>query len=301
MGVVGQYVLALRPRVVVVENVVGLLGIRFTHHVARLETKLHAAGYEVERLRLNAADFGVAQARRRVFIVAHNLHGRSLRAPTTLAPVSLRDALFGVSGLVDHAPSRFSTNSRHAGIAKHIKQGQRLSNVRHGPRYVRTWDIPEVFGATTAFERLLLEGIATERRRARIRTFGDGDPVSVRRLLQLGGRPVAAVLSKLARQGYLRRHLGGFDFAHTYNGAYHRLCWTGLAPTVDTKFGNPRLFLHPNERRGFTVREAARLQGFPDSFAFSGSSASRFRQIGNAVPPPMASAIAQLVRGLLCS
>jgi DNA (cytosine-5)-methyltransferase 1 len=44
------------------------------------------------------------------------------------------------------------------------------------------------------------------------------------------------------------------------------------------------------------VREAARLQGFPDSFAFTGSEAGQFRLVGNAVPPPMARLIAEFIR-----
>jgi DNA (cytosine-5)-methyltransferase 1 len=65
---------------------------------------------------------------------------------------------------------------------------------------------------------------------------------------------------------------------------------------VDTKFGRADLFLHPSEHRGMSPREAARLQGFPDHFEFLGTRQDKFVQIGNAVPPPMASALCEFIR-----
>ena len=52
------------------------------------------------------------------------------------------------------------------------------------------------------------------------------------------------------------------------------------------------MWIHPTKDRAISIREAARLQTFPDSFVFCGSKDKQYQQVGNAVPPIMAKAIA---------
>jgi DNA (cytosine-5)-methyltransferase 1 len=78
---------------------------------------------------------------------------------------------------------------------------------------------------------------------------------------------------------------------------YGRLDWFSLARTITGGFDSFTRgeFAHPFYHRSITPREAARIQGFPDWFTFEGNKASVRRQIGNAVPPPMAFAVAKAI------
>jgi DNA (cytosine-5)-methyltransferase 1 len=78
---------------------------------------------------------------------------------------------------------------------------------------------------------------------------------------------------------------------------YGRLEPSRPAYTISTYFNRPGngCFIHPSAPRLITVREAARLQGFPDSFRFTGKGRSRFIQVGNAVPPLLAYQLAAVM------
>ncbi|MDR2368814.1 MAG: DNA cytosine methyltransferase [Deltaproteobacteria bacterium] len=75
---------------------------------------------------------------------------------------------------------------------------------------------------------------------------------------------------------------------------FGRLRWDRPSVTIRTEFFKPEKgrYLHPDQDRPITHREAARLMGFPDSFLFSGNKTSIAKQIGNAVPPLLAKSIA---------
>lgn len=74
---------------------------------------------------------------------------------------------------------------------------------------------------------------------------------------------------------------------------YGRLEWDGVCPTITGGFDSftRGRYGHPDQNRPLTPREAARIQGFPDSFVFLGNRTQIRRQIGNAVPPPLAASI----------
>lgn len=80
-----------------------------------------------------------------------------------------------------------------------------------------------------------------------------------------------------------------------YSGTWCRLLEDDVAATITTRFDTPSSgrFTHPTQNRCITVREAARLQSFPDSFVFYGTKTSQMKQVGNAVPPLFANAIAK--------
>jgi DNA (cytosine-5)-methyltransferase 1 len=82
---------------------------------------------------------------------------------------------------------------------------------------------------------------------------------------------------------------------------FGRLWWDRPAFTIRTEFFKPEKgrYLHPSQHRPITHREAARFQSFPDDFVFVGSKIQIAKQIGNAVPPRLARAVAASVRVML--
>jgi DNA (cytosine-5)-methyltransferase 1 len=87
-----------------------------------------------------------------------------------------------------------------------------------------------------------------------------------------------------------------------YEDVYGRLYWDRPAITITASSRNPASgrFVHPEQDRGLSVREAALLQGFPKDFHFEGGFDHRFWQVGNAVPPLVAASFAlTLLRELL--
>ncbi|KAF5176508.1 DNA (cytosine-5)-methyltransferase [Thalictrum thalictroides] len=87
-----------------------------------------------------------------------------------------------------------------------------------------------------------------------------------------------------------------------WKGLFGRLDWQGNFPTSVTDpqpMGKVGMCFHPDQDRILTVRECARSQGFPDSYKFAGNIQSKHRQIGNAVPPPLAYALGRKLKEAL--
>ncbi len=95
---------------------------------------------------------------------------------------------------------------------------------------------------------------------------------------------------------WVRKTSGGTDL-------FGRLWWSRPSVTIRTEFFKPEKgrYLHPDQHRPITHREAARLMGFPDDFVFVGSKTEIARQIGNAVPPDFAYAIGSMVASILAT
>jgi DNA (cytosine-5)-methyltransferase 1 len=289
----------LRPPVLLVENVAGVRAGSHGRYWEALHEIMRTAGYQTRDFVLIGSDWGVPQMRKRCLFIAWTT-GQALPHTLVGSPGGvLRDALKNLRGVPNHQPRLIPSSTRAGMIAQRIKPGQKLCNVRLGHRSVHTWQIPEVYGSTTQDERKVLETLVRVRRTHRARSHGDADPVALGVMkAQLGSR-AAELLASLVSKGFVRKIGQRFDLANTFNGKFRRLEWNRPSFTVDTRFGEPGYFLHPSEDRGFTVREAARIQGFPDSFRFFGDTRGQYRLIGNAVPPPMAHSIAQIVKSVL--
>ena len=93
---------------------------------------------------------------------------------------------------------------------------------------------------------------------------------------------------------WVRKTSGGTDL-------FGRLWWDRPSVTIRTEFYKPEKgrYLHPDQDRPITHREAARMMGFPDDFKFYGTKVEVARQIGNAVPPHLAGALGKIVSQIL--
>jgi DNA (cytosine-5)-methyltransferase 1 len=93
---------------------------------------------------------------------------------------------------------------------------------------------------------------------------------------------------------WIRKTSGGTDL-------FGRLWWDRPSVTIRTEFFKPEKgrYLHPDQNRPITHREAARIMGFPDDFIFAGNKTHIARQIGNAVPPALAAALGRMVVRML--
>ena len=92
--------------------------------------------------------------------------------------------------------------------------------------------------------------------------------------------------------------------ASSFSDTYGRMSWDDVSPTLTTGCTDITRgrFIHPEQHRAITTREAARLQSFPDSYVFLGNQGEVSAQIGNAVPPRMMEVIAKnMIRALLGS
>jgi len=93
-----------------------------------------------------------------------------------------------------------------------------------------------------------------------------------------------------------------FQLKGGYPNIYGRLHLDSPADTITGNCGcvsAPGRFIHPTQNRAISIREAARLQSFPDKYKFCGTMKDKYKQIGNAVPPLMAYAVAKSIKKML--
>ena len=101
--------------------------------------------------------------------------------------------------------------------------------------------------------------------------------------------------------GQLRKNMPQYEHEHArvFDNSYVVQWWDMPSKTILAHIHKDGFqFIHPDEKqaRSFTVREAARIQSFPDDFVFAGSRGEKYKQIGNAVPPLFAEALAKSIK-----
>lgn len=226
-------ILNTQPRSFVMENVPAITSKRGKHLVENLIARTQDIGYDVKLGTLNAIDFGLAQQRRRAFVIG--VRGAESEfcwpTPTVDRWATLRDA-------IGDLPSPPDDGKPHPVVPNHYREAR-------------------------------LSVLNVER---------------IKHVPQGGGR------EDLPSHLQLECHQSG----HRHLDTYGRLAWNEPSGTITARFDSftRGRFGHPSEHRSITLREGARLQGFPDDFVFLGSREDGARLIGNAVPPPVAAAVA---------
>jgi len=248
----------IQPEWFVMENVAGL---RTLSRGAVLEAILGEAerlGYTADVAVLNAAEYGVPQIRRRIFIVGNRVnlpiefpqptHGGDL-----LPFVTVEDAIRDLPLLENGA----ATDCLLYRPLRRLSAYQLL--MRANSR-----DAKSVYGNLV--------------------TRSSEDIIARYRHIRRGQNWEAVPRELMACYE---------DVTRCHTGLYYRLKWNESSKVI----GNFRknMLIHPEKHRGLSIREAARLQSFPDNYRFLGSIGFQQQQVADAVPPLLAEAVARAV------
>lgn len=263
-----QFLNKYKPRMFVFENVAGIKTARGGQAFKNLQKYMRKVGYEIDYHELNAHDFGVLQSRKRVIIVGW-LKGTGYEYPsfeTIHSDAEVWDLLKDLPTLTPGESADEHTMSDMRRLRKYVKENEIRVKADvltgHIARPHTAQDI-EIYKRTIDLwfnndkhERLKYDDLPDELKTHRNRT------------------------SFVDRFKVVE---GDMNYSHTI-----------LAHL--SKDGH--YFIHPDidQHRSITVREAARIQSFPDSYFFEGPRTSQFVQVGNAVPPMMAKIIANKIK-----
>lgn len=273
-NLVEHYVLmlaGLQPRWFVFENVVGLVTHEGGEKLRAIVDAFSEMGYTVSWRIINAASFGVPQNRERVVIVGNRL-GIDFEWPNPTHYVSYRSMAGRRRELVSSMPLD-STVLKPAvtlidaiGDLPPVESGSEVSS------YARS-------SGKTEFQRIIRDG-ASELTWHRATKHSD----KMMEIIRHAGSSINDLPPGMVTSGF--------------SSCYSRLDADRPSNTITVNFVHPssNRCIHPHQDRALTPREGARLQSFPDSFAFVGTTAQVVKQIGNAVPPALGTVIAEAIR-----
>jgi len=286
-----QFVDALRPKAIVMENVPGLVSMGNWAFLQTISGALTKLGYEVEAKILYAAHYGVPQERWRLVIMGSRVGSVQFPSPTHFAPgrpnfaggrtMTFRHALRSDSNGSELLP--FTTVAEAISDLPRLEPGQGSEN----EPYLSSRKPPSTYarelrrGSKVVSNHVAPKIAKVNRERVKFVPPGGSWRDIPHELLPKG-------MQRARRSDHTKR--------------YGRLAADGLSGTIMTKC-DPHwgaVFL-PDQDRTLSVREAARLQSFPDHYVFRGPRVSQYTQVGNAVPPLLAKAIGLQVLSLLRS
>lgn len=256
-----------RPKMFVFENVPGILSAKNGEHFEKIKKSINAAGYNFEYKILNAKDFGVLQDRKRVILI-----GWKTSLKIEYPKFNIIENKFKILKDLFCDLPKLKNGMGSMGVVyykKDITDYLQSSGIRNGNEFTT-----QHIARPTNDNDLEIYRIAVDE-------------------WTLGKRLNYADLPKK-----LIKHKNTTSFTNRFqvvNG-------NGVSHTVVAHIAmDGHYYIHPdiNQNRSITVREAARIQSFPDDYYFEGGRTAAFKQIGNAVPPLMAQKIAEKIREIL--
>lgn len=262
----GRFLKEFTPKAFVFENVPGLLNANKGKHFKNLKAYFRKLGYEVYHETLDASDYGVVQARKRIIIVGWK-----------------KENDFGFP-YFEKSEIKHTVNEAFQDLPK-LKPGegyQYISYKEEKNNYLEKFNLRNGIDFVTQH----ISRPHNERDLAIYKTA----------IHKWNNDQIRIKYPDLPEE--LKTHKNESSFIDRFkvvNG-------TGVSHTVVAHIAKDgHYYIHPDEEqcRSISVREAARLQSFPDDFYFEGSRSAAFKQIGNAVPPLMAFAIAKKMKELL--
>ena len=236
----------IKPKMFVIENVPGLVGLFGGQIKDSIIEKFTQMGYEIKYRILCADDYGVPQSRRRVIFVGSRIWSFDYPSPMDYK-VTCEMALSDLPSLVDE---------------------------------LGTEEMQYVCEPMNDYQKLMRSG----------------STIVHNHIAASHSDKVKNIISLVPDGGNYKDLPEEFIHTRNFHVAWTRFASNKPAPTIDT---GHRHHFHYKYNRVPTVRECARLQSFPDSFIFLGNKTQQFRQVGNAVPPLMAQAIAEKVKEVL--
>ena len=260
----------LRPAMFIFENVTGLLSMKndkgnpvIEDISALFDHITESLGYRLYRKILNAKDFGVPQSRERVFIV-------------------------GLRKDINYEWT-FPSPTHGQGLKDYVTVAEAISDLP----LVRCGQKKEKYTKATKTDyQLLMRGNSLEIFDHECGIYGGRMNTIIKAVKEGKGRPY---INELVASGVLPQEC---YLTSGYNNTYGRLWWHKPSTTITNSLGTPSALrcIHPLQNRALTTREGARLQSMPDWMRFYGNRHERISQVGNAVPPLLAMAIANEVK-----
>lgn len=268
----------VKPKMFIFENVKGILtakpkGVKIFERIIKEMSETYNVVDEASVILLNAADYGVPQIRERVILIGVRKDIDYINVNQIYSDIRKTN-----SNDDDNLPNYFTVKDAIADLPK-LLPGEGANKV-----IVDTENIKNAY-----LEKIANDSCLVYNHHARKHNAQD---IERYRILSSHKN------WQLKDLQTVRPDLVHHDPKH-FGNRYTVQEWDKPGKTVVAhlyKDGN--LFIHPDpeQARTFTVREAARIQSFPDDFVFEGSRTQQYKQVGNAVPPLMAEAFAKTLK-----